>query len=668
MTADGPTVNVLYGTVTGNAEEIARRIHAELAEQNVVQGLLRCLANFSDVPAFMKPSEHSANTFNVIVVSTTGDGDAPDTIRPFMRLLRSKDKSRLAGCNFTVLGLGDTNYENFCKTGQKVDTAMAKLGATRFMSRGEADDGVGLELVVEPWLEKLSTALETISTSYLKSQAQAEACSESPMESSMESSMESPVKSAVQRETDVNLSKADIEHIVKRVTAQQLGFDEASLPKIPVSKFIVEMAHSPSANCGTDDVLSIHPSYVPSVAFAASLKNARLLTEEDADKVVWHVELSCDESIGSRSNGKSMSYRPGDAFGLVVENDSREVSRFLTAAHCDANESVRVVDQNGNAIITASVERIVRERLDIRTIPSKTLLRVLSDHTENEEERRQLLKLCSRGGRAEYSERISKKNTSIVQLLETFAPSCHAPFGVYVDFLPAIPPRWYSATSSAMLDGENVVHFAFSVVENGLATNALARRCESFLAGESSSNIILLPRESDVDSHFHPPESLQCDYIMIGPGTGVAPFRGFLRERQKRLDEEDGPKMAVGKTMLFFGCRHERKDYLYRDELQGLVKENVLSELSVAFSRDGDEKVYVQDRLLERGEDVAEIMRNGGRIFVCGDGGGMAMGVHQALTDIATRLICDGDKSRGKEMMTRIGDEHRYVRDIWYFG
>lgn len=646
MPSQAPVVNVLYGTVTGNAEEIARNIHSLLPKKRLQQGLLRCLADYAEIPAFMKPAECSENTYNVIVVSTTGDGDPPDTIRPFMKLMRSKEKGRLTGLNFTVLALGDTNYENFCKTGKRVDTSLAKLGANRFFARGDADDGIGLEIVVEPWLKRLWGAFEEIF----------------PSSSDDEQSVEGDEKTTIKEPEPSDAITTAVVDVVKLVTAQSLGFDESKLPPIPSPKLGVQKLTEKAPENTDLQPLSVHPSYSPSVSHVASLSNARLLTASDAEKTVWHVELKCD---GSGSQSEPMSYRPGDAFGLVAENDPSEVARFLKLTNSNPDEMLRITAQNGSVIVEASVERIVRERLDLRTIPSKTLLRVLSESTEKEAERRLLLEFSSRGGRLEYNRRISGKNATVLDVLETIAPSCKAPLDVYIDLLPAIPLRWYSATSSPVLDGENVVHFAFSVVENGLATNAMARRCEAFLAGENPSPVILSARDSDATSHFHPPESLQTSYIMIGPGTGVAPFRGFLRERKCLKGLEDS---ELGKTMLFFGCTHKDKDYLYQDDLEQLVEDGILSELSLAFSRDQDHKIYVQDRLLELAEPVADVIRGGGSVFVCGDGGGMAMGVNNALIDIVTKHLCDGDIDAGKKMMKQLTSEHRYVREIWHFG
>lgn len=663
MALNAPLVNVLFGSVTGNAEEIARRIHAELPQRSLRQGLVRCLADFADVPAFADPAAHP-HVYNVIVVSTTGDGDPPETIRPFMRLLRSKDAARLAGLNFAVLGLGDTNYENFCKTGKRVDTTLPKLGASRFFKRGDADDGVGLELVVEPWITSLWAALKGLSPSDTPAPAEDSASDASPTDVSSISSALSGKENRPPKEASLSLA-----HVVGRVTAQELGFSASSLPPIPEPKFSIrarlETDKSPLE--GTDDADTApheHPAFDRSVVRVAELSAARRLTAPHSDRTAWHAELQCAAGPSSLQG-----YRPGDAFGVFVENDADEVARFLCATRTVADAPVCLCNLESGAETWTTALRLVRYRVDLRATPSKTLLRALADHCDVEEQRKLLLHLSSRNGRSDYSARFVRAQNTILHVLEKIAPSCCAPLATFVNLAPTVAPRWYSATSSPQLDGGDVLHFAFSVVPGGLATNALARRCEALQSGESVTPVFLLPRESDNASHFRPPEGLGVSYIMIGPGTGVAPFRGFLRERQALLAARDDASAAAhAKTMLFFGCRRRDEDFLYRDDLEQLEESGTLSVLDVALSRETDSKVYVQDRLLERRGEVAEIVRSGGSVFVCGDGGGMALGVQKALTTIVTEECCDGDEGEGKAMMKKLAEEHRYVKDIWFHG
>lgn len=645
MSRNAPVVNVLYGTVTGNAEEIARRIYIELpSKEYLQQGMLRNLADYADIPAFSKPTL-SSNVYNIIVVSTTGDGDPPETIRPFMRLIRKKDPTKLQGLQYAILALGDTNYENFCNTGKRIDNALPKLGATRFLKRGEADDGVGLEIVVEPWLKNMWVNLERIAVEAQKLPVASPVSSEASSEPS--SAKESP-----QAEVD------ELELLVKTISIEELGFDEGRLPKMFPPKVVVHPVIETESHQAP---LSVSPSYDSSFVRRASVTDAKKLTSSDCEKTVWHMELSCDSS-----NQIRRKYRPGDAFGVIVENHPSEVQRFLKVLQLDGKKVLRLCKESGQEVATASVLQFVQQRIDIRAMPKKSLLRAISDHCLDIEERKALLHLCSRDGRRQYTEQVTKKELSILQLLEDMAPSCRAPLSLFLDQLPAVAPRWYSATSSPELDGDSVLQFAFSVVESGLATNCLARLCQNYVDEQQSSEVLLIPRESDSTSHFRPPASLKTGYIMIGPGTGVAPFRGFLRERLHQMGQSEDKE--VGTTTLFFGCRNRDKDFLYEDDLLELQEKGALNKLDVAFSRDGPKKIYVQDRLMACSREVAEVVKRGGCIYVCGDGGSMAQGVHAALGDILAEFCCQGKAEDGKAMLRQLAEEHRYVRDIWFHG
>lgn len=631
-----PTTHVLFGTVTGNAEEIARRIHSELLTRSLPQGSLLCLADYAKLPCFQTPGQRS---YAVIVVSTTGSGDPPETIRPFMRLLRKKDPQLLANLSFTVLGLGDTNYENFCATGKRVDRALSKLGAQRFYDRGDADDGVGLELVVEPWIEGLWKAL--------KDMVEKEQCHD---EDVLESEPDAAPK----------VNEQGLGDVVKAITVQELGFEEAKLPKVYPPKLIISTIDNVSS--AFEPPSSVSQSYNAEYVRRAHITAAKLLTADDADKEAWHMELTCEEGDTIRRR-----YCPGDAFGIIAENNPDEVMRFMRSIGVEGDAILKVEKANG-VVETAPIAQFVAQFVDLRATPKKALLRCMSDYCSDVDERKALLQLCSRDGRKEYSEQLVAKNMSILHVLEEKAPSCRAPISLFLNQLPPLAPRWYSATSSPELDGFAVLQFAYSVVENGLATNALARDCRKFLSGERTREVLLIPRESDDSSHFRPPESLSTGYIMVGPGTGVAPFRGFLRERAARLRKGAYSDDGIGKTMLFFGCRNKDKDFLYRDDLLELETSEVLTTLDIAFSRAGPEKVYVQDRLGERAEEVADLVKNGGNFYVCGDGGGMAQGVHAALTKILIECCCDGNEKDGKGLLKQLIDDHRYVRDIWYHG
>lgn len=609
-----PPIHVLYGTVTGNAEAIATRIHSSLPSHSLKAGSLLSLHDYSHVKGFS--GTHPGVI--VIVVSTTGDGDPPDAIRPFMRLLRKKTME-LNKLHYTVLALGDTNYENFCATGKRIDKALGRMGAVKFYRRGDADDGTGMDQVVEPWLKGLWGALKD-TTRDMDWEEEVE-----------EKKIEEVVKDAVHK-----------------VTAAELGFDEKRLPKLYPCKVQANVVESGEVG------ESVKMGFSEDVARKGWIKDARLLTSEGGEKEIWHMEIEVEKDLERK-------YRPGDAFAVVVQNKKSETERMLKMLEMSGDEVVEV-ERKGGGKTLGTARQWVSQGMDLRAVVKKGLLRALAECCGDVEDQKRLLQLSSRDGRKEYNQEIVKKERGVLRVLEDLAPSCRPGLGVLLEGCGEVAVRWYSAVTAADVDGERVIGFVYSVVKDGLATEWMADMCRKWKQGEKGEAIWILGRDGDEAGKFRPPEDLGVSYIMVGPGTGVAPFRGFLRERKWRMESEE----SVGETMLFFGCRREKEDFLYEDELKELEQEGVLGELVTAFSREGD-KAYVQKRMWERKEKVGKMIAEGGRVYVCGDGGGMARDVHEMLRWIIKDQVCDGDDDAARSFMDEMVESARYVRDIWYF-
>jgi len=662
----GPVVNVLFGSATGNAEEIARRVHAELGELGWAAGCIAPLNEFEKLELGARAASRPDDLL-LVVVATTGDGDLPANAMRLPRQVKKlveKNSDALHALRYAVLGLGDSNYENFNNAAKRVDKVFKNAGAQSFFRRTEADDGVGLEVVIEPWRDEFYE--------YLRAHAPAspvsvkETASEGAFEATSEAACDA-IRKSVFEHLLANLD--GVPHALEALTHLELADESTAIEQ-------------EAAVCVSEVLRAERILRVPVHA-------ARLLSDADlVERRVWHIELDFENSAAE------LDYAPGDSIGIVVQNRAEDVAELLTRARlpdgAGGPDRLAVLRKNpvsgtpeaacaGPCPVRTMVERLI----DLNAPVKKTLLRVLAEHCSDESDARQLLILSSKSGRTEYTEKLRAGKLSILKVLSEFK-SCAPSLELLLDQVPPLAPRYYSAASAPGADGARF-HFAFSVVQfedgrRGLATGALEDLCIA-LSGAPSSNrqdhspayveVVLRPKGT-----FAPPADDAVPFLMIGPGTGVAPFRGFLRERASKLSSAEGDAgstLSRGKTMLFFGCRHEQRDFLYRGELEKFVADGTLDALVTAFSRDGGgegPKVYVQHKMLERADEIAALLHSSdsSRVYVCGDGGGMASAVNDALVQILSE---HGEKMSREDAQSRLkqwGKEGRYLRDVWYWG
>ena len=333
------------------------------------------------------------------------------------------------------------------------------------------------------------------------------------------------------------------------------------------------------------------------------------------------------------------------------------------------------------------VRHCLEHCLDVTSPPRKTLLRFLADHATDARERREMLTLCCPAGRTAFREWQERGHPALLDVLERF-PSCRPPLGPLLARLPAQLPRMYSL-SCAPEEHPDRLHCAFTVVPGPCPAASPGGAAEGAAGGAEASSTTgslppgrggrrlpglatswlaglgagaLVPVHLRTGGAFSLPQDLERPVVMVGPGTGVAPFRGFLQRRRRALAARAAAGVEAappaGEAWLFFGCRSSEEDYLYREDLEGFAGDGTLSRLEVAFSREQAEKVYVQHRMLEHAEALRRlIFEERGYVFVCGDGAHMAKDVHAALVRIA------GDA--GEARLKALVPEGRYVRDIW---
>lgn len=241
-------------------------------------------------------------------------------------------------------------------------------------------------------------------------------------------------------------------------------------------------------------------------------------------------------------------------------------------------------------------------------------------------------------------------------------PACELPFHAYLEMLSLLAPRYYSISSSPSIDGSRC-SVTVGVVEGPASSGRGIYRgvCSNYLAGRRAGETIhATVRETKAG--FRLPDDASVPIIMVGPGTGLAPFRGFLQERAAL--KADGAKL--GPAMLFFGCRHPEQDYLYADELKSFEASGV-AELHTAFSRAEGSKTYVQNLVSAQKQRVWSLIGQGAIIYVCGDGGKMEPDVKAALVAIHGERT-GSDAEAGQRWIDDLGTKNRYVLDVWAGG
>ena len=388
---------------------------------------------------------------------------------------------------------------------------------------------------------------------------------------------------------------------------------------------------APAANVTRLRSVPATPRYSREQPFLATILANDRITGRGASKDVRHIELSLE--------GSGLEYEPGDALGVWHENPAAVVDAVLAAIGASGKEPVAVDGE----------QRILREWLARGREITRLTKPFLMQHAQ-------------RAGSAELTEilmagheerlRSTLKNLQLVDVLQRY-PATWEPDALVKALRPLVP-RLYSIASSRAAVGEEA-HLTVAVVDYEHAGERRLGAASAHLAaltGEDAKlSVFIEPNE-----RFRLPADPARDVIMIGPGTGVAPYRGFLQQR-----EAQG---ATGRNWLVFGARHFESEFLYQVEWQDAVRKGLLQRVDLAFSRDRTPRAYVQDRLREAGAELFAWLEGGAHLYVCGESEHMAPDVHAALVDV---VEAHGglDRDSAEAYVRRLADDRRYLRDVY---
>ncbi|KAJ1733387.1 hypothetical protein LPJ61_001586 [Coemansia biformis] len=736
-------VAFLYASQTGNAESISYAVYEEAAKRGFS-------ASWHVLDDHEKFGFNSLRTI-VFVVSTTGDGDPPDNSARFWRVLRKAtraDAKAYSHLRFAILGLGDTNYSNFCNTAQRLDRQLLAAGATAFYPTGLADDGTGLEEVVEPWIEGLWPALARVAR-----------CS-STTSSDGDGAAGDTTAAVTDALAALDVSDGDSPPSAEGAEAAAAAYEFQPLlldfrpmaalkaitgaPRVPpavcAGSFLDDDAEGRYwAAAAQRDALACPPWHAELEAgspqdrtlapFLATIASATQITAPEALKRTLLVDVALPSAAASHVRGR---WHAGDAFNIFAPNDARLVAGVLARLGVDARTAQRpMLLQNTDPAIElpahlrrfsttpASIQDMLAWSADLCSPPRKQLLRALVDGCAEAADRDRLLYLCSRQGTATFDE-LRRQQPTVLDILCAF-PSCKPQPTRLLELLPPLPPRSYSICN-APSESDARWQIAFNVVEYELEVVDPFSRAEDPVLSAAATRIrrrgVCTPWLEELTRRAAPPHILVAlrpnlnafrlppplptgapdprPVLMVGPGTGVAPFIGFLQQRACELAAmpADG---STPFTWLFFGCRSPAHDYLFRNETRAKLDAGVLGRLSVCFSRDPEARAkhgaerYVQDAMLQRRDEIADLMLNkNALLYVCGDAKGIGKDVNEAMSDILCGYLesrpeqardlaaqlpvskAPADpapapltKAQALQLLTLWATRRRYLRDLW---
>ncbi|KHJ31775.1 putative nadph-cytochrome p450 reductase [Erysiphe necator] len=635
MAETGKNCVIFYGSQTGTAEDFATRLAKEGKARFGLETMAADLEDYDYENLDHFPEDKVA----IFVLSTYGEGEPTDNAVDFYQFITGQPTDSftlgkehpLESFNFVAFGLGNNTYEHFNSMVRNVTAALESLGAQRIGKIGEGDDGAG-----------------TMEEDFL--------------------AWKDPMWAAVAEKLNLVEREAVYEPVFAVNESEVLTGDSHEV-------FLGEPNKMHLATFAKGPFNAQNPYIAPIVA-SRELFN-------DPHRNCLHLELDISDS--------NLDYQTGDHVAVWPTNSDRDVDQFLKITGLLSKRNtvinVKALDQTSRVPFPTptTYDAVSRYYMEINAAVSRQFIATLAPFAPTDDVKTEMIKL---GNDKDYFQiKVSSRYLNIAQVLEDISGGREwnrIPFSAFIEGLNKLQPRYYSISSSSLVEKKKISITA--VVESleipgrptalkGVTTNyLLALKREQ--SGESFSDTHFLtyqvkgPRNKYDGfripihirhSNFKLPSDPSKPIIMVGPGTGVAPFRGFIRERAAKAKS----RINVGNSLLFFGCRRQTEDFLYKDEWEEYKRDlGDKFTLVTAFSRESTPKAYVQDRLLEHAQVVNQLLLSKAYFYVCGDAANMAKAVLSTLHKVLSEQR-NISEEKAEEIVKNMRALNQYQEDVW---
>jgi len=619
---------VFFGSQTGTAEDYANKLAKDLHSKFGLSVLTADLADYDyDTLQDLEPE-----TLLFFMIATYGEGEPTDNAVEFFNWLEN-EADQMANMKYTVFGLGNSTYELFNAMGKKLNEKLENLGAERIAPYGQGDDGVG-----------------TMDEDFLSWK---EACFDS-------------------LKNDLNLDEHELvyEPSFELIEENVLSADDEGVSAGEPNRAYINM--DGDLTKGPFD--HTHP-YLAKVSKSFELFNSK-------DRSCVHAEFDISES--------NLRYTTGDHLAIWPSNSDEDVNRFLKCfgleLKADEVFSLKKLDSTVHFPFPTPItyEAAIRHHMEISGPISRQTLVNIAPFAPNNNAKEASLKLGS--DKDAFAKEISSKFLNLADALLRISEGViweSVPFVFLIELIASLQPRYYSISSSSLSEKTSIHVTAVVEAEEhaghivtGVATNLL-----KFIEVQQNKSGGHVYASYDLNgpkgkfkkfklpvhvrrSTFKLPSNPSTPIILVGPGTGIAPMRGFIRDRIALLQNSENAK--VGKINLFYGCRNRDEDYLYKSEWPEYAQKlGDKFEMDVAFSReDKSKKVYVQDKISAKSKEINALLEEGAFIYVCGDASKMARDVQAVFVNIISKergLLLE----KASDLVRSLKVQNKYQEDVW---